>query len=303
MQRKNDTVIEVKNLQMAYGANIVLSDVNFSIQKGEIVALLGPNGAGKTTTIEILEGFRACSDGTVTVFGEDPTKGDELWRSKIGIVLQSWRDHSRWKVEQLLDHLGGYYVHYSTPDRKRPLATNELLALVGLTEHKNKLIGQLSGGQRRRVDVAIGLIGNPELLILDEPTVGFDPKARREFHDVIHRLSDLEDTTILLTTHDLDEADKLSDRIMILAGGKIVANGSADQLSREVSDKNEVIWTQDGERQVHTTKDPVLFTRKLLTDHKKGIEDLEIKRASLEDIYMAIVVKHEDTNEEGVKNA
>lgn len=283
---------------MAYGTNIVLDDVSFSVTKGEIVALLGPNGAGKTTTIEILEGFRMRSNGEVSVLGEDPSKGDELWRSKVGIVLQSWRDHSKWKVKQLLNHLGEYYENYSTPTHKRPFDTDELLELVGLTEHSEKVIGQLSGGQRRRVDVAIGLIGNPELLILDEPTVGFDPKARREFHDVIHRLSDLENTTILLTTHDLDEADKLSDRIMILAGGKIVANGSADQLSREVSDKNEVIWTQDKKRHVHTTKDTAAFTRKLLTDYPKGISELEIKRASLEDIYMAIVTKHESGKKE-----
>lgn len=299
MKKTSDTVIEVKNLQMAYGSSIVLDDVNFSIKRGEIVALLGPNGAGKTTTIEILEGFRARSGGEVVVLGEDPMKGNELWRSKVGIVLQSWRDHSRWKVRQLLQHLGEYYASYSTPERKRPLETDELLSLVGLTEHGEKLIGQLSGGQRRRVDVAIGLIGNPELLILDEPTVGFDPKARREFHDVIHRLSDLQDTTILLTTHDLDEADKLSDRIMILAGRKIVANGSADQLSREVSDKNEVIWTQHNERHVHTTKDTTSFTRKLLADNPSGISELEIKRANLEDIYMTIVAKHEDSKNGG----
>jgi ABC-2 type transport system ATP-binding protein len=165
--------------------------------------------------------------------------------------------------------------------------------MVGLAEHADKKINQLSGGQRRRVDVAIGLVGNPRLLFLDEPTVGFDPKARREFHDVIHRLADLEDTTILLTTHDLDEAEKLSDRIMILANGEIVANGSADQLAREVADKNEVIWTQNAKRHVHATKDPTAFTRKLLADNPKGISELEIKRASLEDIYMTIVQKHE----------
>jgi ABC-2 type transport system ATP-binding protein len=132
----------------------------------------------------------------------------------------------------------------------------------------------------------------PELLFLDEPTVGFDPKARREFHDVIHRLSDMEETTILLTTHDLDEAEKLSDRLLILAGGKIVANGSADQLAKEISTQTEVIWTQDGKAHIHPTSDATAFTRKLFAQCPDGISDLEIRRASLEDTYMTIVQKH-----------
>lgn len=293
MSAKAQSIIEVRNLQMRYGDNVVLKDVNFKVNNGEIVVLLGPNGAGKTTTIEILEGFRGRSNGDVRVLGVDPIHGDEAWRSEIGMVLQSWRDHGRWKIRALLTHLGKYYEGYSTKERQRPLDTDTLLEMVGLTEHADKKINQLSGGQRRRVDVAIGLVGNPRLLFLDEPTVGFDPKARREFHDIIHRLADLQDTAILLTTHDLDEAEKLADRIMILAGGEIVANGSADQLAREVADKTEVIWTEDGKRHVHSTKDATAYTRKLLSDKPKGISDLEIKRASLEDVYMTIVQKHE----------
>lgn len=286
-------VIEVRDLQMRYGDNVVLNDVNFTVNRGEIVVLLGPNGAGKTTTIEILEGFRARSAGEVSVLGVDPVKGDETWRSEIGMVLQSWRDHGRWGIRDLLAHLGKYYEGYNTPERKRPIDTDTLLEMVGLTEHAGKKINQLSGGQRRRVDVAIGLVGNPQLLFLDEPTVGFDPKVRREFHDIIHRLADLQDTTILLTTHDLDEAEKLSDRIMILAGGQIVANGSADQLARKFANKNEVIWTQNGERKVHAAQDATAFIRRLLADNPTGISELEIKRASLEDVYMTIVQKHE----------
>lgn len=293
MATNNQPVIEVRNLQMRYGENIVLNDVNFTVHRGEIVVLLGPNGAGKTTTIEILEGFRARSSGEVIVLGVDPVKGDEAWRSEIGMVLQSWRDHGKWGVRELLAHLGKYYQGYDSPERKRPVDTDELLEMVGLTEHAAKKINQLSGGQRRRVDVAIGLVGNPRLLFLDEPTVGFDPKARREFHDIIHRLADLQDTAILLTTHDLDEAEKLSDRIMILAGGEIVANGTADQLARDMAEKNEVIWTQGGKRHVHSASDTTAFVRKLLSDHPKGISELEVSRASLEDVYMAIVQKNE----------
>jgi ABC-2 type transport system ATP-binding protein len=295
MSKKNQPVIEVSSLQMRYGENVVLSDVTFTVNKGEIVVLLGPNGAGKTTTIEILEGFRARSGGDVRVLGVDPVKGDETWRSEIGMVLQSWRDHGKWGVRELLAHLGKYYEGYDTPERKRPMDTDALLEMVGLTEHASKKINQLSGGQRRRVDVAIGLVGNPRLLFLDEPTVGFDPKARREFHDIIHRLADLQDTAILLTTHDLDEAEKLSDRIMILAGGEIVASGSADQLAREMAEKNEIIWSQGGKRHVHSATDATAFVRKLLSDHPQGISELEVSRASLEDVYIAIVQKNEQT--------
>lgn len=285
--------LEVRDLQMQYGTNQVLTGVNFTARQGEVLVLLGPNGAGKTTTIEILEGFRGRSAGEVSVLGSDPEHGDEHWRARLGVVLQSWRDHSKWQVRQLLEHFGAYYEPYSTAERKRPLPADELIKLVGLESLAHRQASTLSGGQRRRLDVAIGLVGNPELLFLDEPTVGFDPKSRREFHDVIHRLSDLENTTILLTTHDLDEAEKLADRILILAGGKIVADGSADQLSHEVSTDAEVRWEQDDQKHVHATKDATAFVRKLLADNPTGISDLEVRRASLEDTYMKIVQQHE----------
>jgi ABC-2 type transport system ATP-binding protein len=290
--------MSAKNLQMRYGANTVLDGVSFDIKKGEVLVLLGPNGAGKTTTIEILEGFRGRSGGDVSVLGVDPEHGNEAWRARIGVVLQSWRDHSKWRVRELLNHLGAYYEPFNTSGRPRPVPADDLLEMVGLSEHAAKKVAQLSGGQRRRLDVAIGLVGSPELLFLDEPTVGFDPKARREFHDVIHRLSDLSGTSILLTTHDLDEAEKLSDRIVILAGGKIVANGSADALAQEVAGQAEVVWTQNGKRHVHATPDATDYTRTLLTQHKTGISNLEVKRASLEDTYMAIVAAHEKSTKE-----
>jgi ABC-2 type transport system ATP-binding protein len=298
-----DTVISVSNLQMQYGDSVVLQDVNFTARRGEVIVLLGPNGAGKTTTIEALEGFRATSGGDITVLGVSPMKGDEAWRARLGVVLQSWRDHSRWAVRELLDHLGQYYAPYSTAERQRPLKTDDLIALVGLEAHANKPLSALSGGQRRRMDVAIGLIGNPEILFLDEPTVGFDPKARRDFHDVIHRLADMDNTTILLTTHDLDEAEKLADRILILAGGRIVADGSADKLAREVAGQSEVRWTQNGKQNVHAASDATAFVRQLLSQHKTGITDLEVKRASLEDTYMTIVQQHEAKQQKKQKGA
>src|SRR5690606_1796111 len=230
----SELVIEASGLRMRYGTQDVLDGVDLSIARGEVVTLLGPNGAGKTTTIEILEGFRMRSAGDVSVLGNDPATAPEDWRARVGVVLQSWRDHPRWTPAALLEHLGSYYVPYSTPDRPRPHPVDELLEMVGLTEQAGQKIRLLSGGQRRRLDVAIGIIGRPELLFLDEPTAGFDPQARRTFHDLIHGLADLSDTTILLTTHDLDEAEKLADRILILAGGKIVADGTAAALARQV---------------------------------------------------------------------
>ena len=288
--------VTVTDLRMRYGSNDVLHGVTFTIRRGEVLVLLGPNGAGKTTTIEILEGFRLPSAGQVSVLGENPATADEAWRSRIGVVLQSWRDHGRWRVWELLDHLGSFYVPYSTADRPRPYGTDELMHTVGLQEHRNKKVSSLSGGQRRRLDVAIGIVGRPELLFLDEPTAGFDPAARRDFHDLVHGLSDLQDTTILLTTHDLDEAEKLADRILILNHGRIVADGSADELAHAVAGSAEVRWTQDGSRQVHATPDPTAFVRDLFAgEQNQGrIEDLEVQRPSLESTYLTMVAQEKE---------
>jgi ABC-2 type transport system ATP-binding protein len=295
-----ETVIDVHDLRMRYGPVDVLRGVEFTARRGEVLVLLGPNGAGKTTTIEILEGFRIRSAGDVTVLGLDPAKGDERWRARLGVVLQSWRDHSKWRVRELLHHLGRYYEPYATLGRPRPYDVDELIETVGLTEHADQKLARLSGGQRRRLDVAIGMVGRPELLFMDEPAAGFDPKARRDFHDLVHRLSDLEDTTILLTTHDLDEAEKLADRILILAGGRIVATGSADQLARQVSAEAEVHWSRAGEHFVHSTADATRFVRELFAQYGEDVADLEIRRATLEDTYMALVHRHESGRAEEV---
>jgi ABC-2 type transport system ATP-binding protein len=286
-------VLHVRDLRMRYGSVDVLDGVNFTAHRGEVLVLLGPNGAGKTTTIEILEGFRMRSAGEVHVLGVDPATANERWRASVGIVLQSWRDHGKWKVRDLLVHLGRYYAPYSTQARLRPRDVDELIATVGLIAQAQHRIATLSGGQRRRMDVAIGIVGRPEVLFLDEPTAGFDPEARRDFHDLVHRLSDLEDTTILVTTHDLDEAEKLADRILILAGGRIVADGSADQLARAVSAQAEVHWSREGAHFVHPTGDATAFVRDLFAQHGDDIADLEVRRATLEDTYMAMVHRHE----------
>ena len=277
-------VLDVRDLRMRYGRTDVLRGVSFTARRGEVLTLLGPNGAGKTTTIEILEGFRMRSAGGVSVLGTDPAHGGEAWRARTGVVLQSWRDHAKWRVYELLAHLGRYYLPY-----RRPWDVDDLLETVGLTEHAHKRVRNLSGGQRRRLDVAIGIVGRPELLFLDEPTAGFDPEARRDFHDVVHRLTDRDETTILLTTHDLDEAERLADRILILAGGTIIADGSADELSRAMSGQSEVRWSRDGQRFVHPADDATAFVRELFRQYGGSIEDLEVRRASLEDTYMALV--------------
>ncbi|WP_433563744.1 ABC transporter ATP-binding protein [Nocardia sp. CA-151230] len=288
-----DVVLDVENLRMRYGTRDVLQDVSFQAHRGEVLTLLGPNGAGKTTTIEILEGFRMRSAGRVEVLGADPAHGDEAWRARLGVVLQSWRDHGKWRVRELLDYLGIFYAPYATADIQRPWNTDELIAAVGLTEHADAKVMTLSGGQRRRLDVAIGIVGRPELLFLDEPTAGFDPQARREFHDLVHRLADDDHTTILLTTHDLDEAEKLADRILILAGGRIIADGSADQLSRRIAGEAEVKWTRDGQRFVHTTTESTKFVYELFQQYGESVEELEVRRASLEDTYMTLVQRFE----------
>ncbi|MEU0503646.1 ABC transporter ATP-binding protein [Nocardia sp. NPDC005998] len=284
--------IDVEKLRMRYGTTDVLHNVTFQARPGEVLVLLGPNGAGKTTTIEILEGFRMRSAGRVEVLGMDPARADEAWRARLGVVLQSWRDHAKWRVREILSHLGTYYVPYRTDTIQRPWDTDELIAAVGLTEQANSKIGSLSGGQRRRLDVAIGIVGRPELLFLDEPTAGFDPQARREFHDLVHKLAD-DRTTILLTTHDLDEAEKLADRIMILAGGRIIADGSADELARRIAGEAEIRWTHNGQRFVHTTTESTKFVHELFGQHGEEIGELEVRRASLEDTYMKLVQQYE----------
>lgn len=284
--------IRVRDLQMAYGDHLVLDGVDLDVHAGEVLCLLGPNGAGKTTTIEILEGFRTRSAGDVTVLGEDPARAGDAWRARTGVVLQSWRDHPRWTPRRLLDQLGGYYAPYSTDAVARPWEVTDLLEVVGLTEIADRRISTFSGGQRRRLDVAMGIVGRPEVLFLDEPTAGFDPQARREFHELVHRLVDLQGTTILLTTHDLGEAEKLADRVVVLAGGRIVADDSADALARRASADAQVTWTSGEDRFVHSTPDPNGFLRELLGGPGE-VRDLEVRRANLEDAYLALVQEHE----------
>jgi ABC-2 type transport system ATP-binding protein len=298
MTTNKEVVLDVDGLRMRYGATDVLRDVTFQARYGEVLALLGPNGAGKTTTIEILEGFRMRSAGRVLTLGTDPAHGDEGWRARIGIVLQSWRDHAKWRVRELLAYQGSYYAPYSTELIQRPWDVDELVGAIGLTAQANKQIRTLSGGQRRRLDVAMGIVGRPELLFLDEPTTGLDPEARREFHNLVHSLTEKDETTILLTTHDLNEAEKLADRIIILNGGRIVADGTAEELAQRIAGEDEVRWIYDGQRFTQSTSDSTMFARELFGQYGEAISELEVRRASLEDTYLALV-RQAESHENG----
>ncbi|GAA1277577.1 ABC transporter ATP-binding protein [Saccharothrix xinjiangensis] len=276
----------MRGLRVRYGPRDVVDGVDLTVAEGEVVALLGPNGAGKTTTIEVLEGFRKRSAGEVRVLGVDPERGDEAWRARLGVVLQSWRDHGRWRVRELLSYLAALYAPY----RPDVFGADELLALVGLTDHARSRVGVLSGGQRRRLDVAIGLVGRPDLLFLDEPTVGFDPEARREFHEVLGRLSA---TAVLLTTHDLAEAEKLADRIAVLVAGRVVADGTAAELAARIAGDTEVRYRLHGREHVLSVADSTDYVRELFAEHGRAVDDLEVRRASLEDVYLALVRESE----------
>ncbi|MFS4094776.1 ABC transporter ATP-binding protein [Streptomyces sp. AF1A] len=267
---------------MRYGAHDVLDGLDLEVRRGELFGLLGPNGAGKSTTIEILEGYRRRSGGEATVLGQDPETGDAAWRARIGIVLQSSRDHGRWRVADLLHHLSRYYHD--------PLDPAEVMGTVGLTQQAGQQLAKLSGGQRRRLDVALGIIGRPELMFLDEPTTGFDPEARRALHTLLLRLRDDRGMTIVLTTHDMAEAQQLADRIGILQHGRLTACGTLRDLTAAARARSEVRWTDpDGGARCVTTADPSKTAWELHQRYGGPIPDLEIRRPTLEDTYLGMV--------------
>ncbi|MCA0437816.1 MAG: ABC transporter ATP-binding protein [Actinobacteria bacterium] len=280
-----DPVVDVAALRMRYGSTTVLDGISLTVERGEIVALLGPNGAGKTTTVEILEGFRPRSAGIVRVLGIDPDTGDDAWRARLGIVLQSWRDHSKWRGHDLLSYQSRLYRPYG----REGWTVKALLTAVGLDGQADKPIRMLSGGQRRRLDLAIGLAGRPELLFLDEPTASLDPQARRDFHDLVRRAVGELGTSVLITTHDLWEADALATRIAILVSGRIIACGTRAELTAQIAGTDHVAYTLAGQRHQHAVTDATGFTRELLATHGAAVTELEVRPASLEDTYLTYV--------------
>ena len=270
------SIVKVANLTKSYGDLSAVAGIDLTINQGEIFALLGPNGAGKTTTVEILEGFRKRSSGSVSVLGIDPNDGDGNWRNRIGIVHQSSQDAGDLNVSETIQHFAKYYANSRDSD--------EVISAVGLDDKRGSLIRNLSGGQRRRLDVALGIIGNPELLFLDEPTTGFDPEARRQFWDLIRSLQSA-GTTILLTTHYLDEAEALADRVAVINHGKIIEVATPTTLGNRQNALATVEW-RDGEIEIDN---PTTFVLELSTKYQGEVPELQVIRPSLEDIYLKMI--------------
>ncbi|MBP2708511.1 ABC transporter ATP-binding protein [Microbispora sp. RL4-1S] len=273
--------VRVRGLRKSYHGAYAVDGLDLDIADGEIFALLGPNGAGKTTTVEILEGFRRRDAGDVRVLGEDPQRAPRRWRYGIGLVLQNASDMADMTVVETVRHFAGYY-----PD---PRPVDEVIELVGLTDKAGKKVRTLSGGQRRRVDVAIGVVGRPRLLFLDEPTTGFDPEARRQFWALIRRLSEEDGTTILLTTHYLDEAEALAHRVGVISAGRILAVDTPADLGGRSSSEATVGWIEHGETRRLRTGDPTAATLQLAARFDGPIPGLTVTRPSLEDVYLDLI--------------
>lgn len=279
MTRTPAPAIQVSGLRKRYGDKQAVDGVDLHVERGEIVAVLGPNGAGKTTTVEILEGFRRRDEGDVRVLGEDPQTAGRVWRSRLGIVLQTTNDLAESSVGELVRHFAQLYPAPRDPE--------QVIDAVGLREKVRTRARQLSGGQRRRLDVALGIVGNPELVFLDEPTTGFDPQARRSFWDLIEGLK-ADGTTILLTTHYLEEAERLADRVVVVAGGRVVAEGAPAELGGRAARRAVVRWTQDGEVRETRTDTPTRTVLELASGQHE-IAGLEVLRPTLEDVYLGLI--------------
>ena len=300
-----EPVISVSGLHKSYGEFEAVRGVDLEVARGEIFAFLGPNGAGKTTTVEILEGYRARSAGEVAVLGIDPAQADGAWRSRIGFVLQECRMEPVLTVRETLDMFAGYY--------REPRGVEETIELVGLSEKADERAGKLSGGQQRRLDVAIALIGDAELLFLDEPTTGFDPTARRAAWKVIAGLRDL-GKTVFLTTHYMDEAQALADRVAVISSGRIVAAGTPDDLGGRADDATEISFELAGEapggdlprgfdpvdgmagRFVRSSQEPLRDVHELTgwaLERGVSLSRLEVRQPSLEDVYLRLTAQSE----------
>jgi ABC-2 type transport system ATP-binding protein len=273
--------VVVNDLHKTYGEVEAVRGVSFEIEAGEIFGLLGPNGAGKTTTVEILEGYRSRDGGSVTVLGEDPARAGRSWRERIGVVLQSSAMYQNLTVTESLAFFAGYYEH--------PRQIDEVIELVGLEEKRDGFVRTLSGGQKRRLDLGLALVGDPELVFLDEPTTGFDPEARRRAWDTIASLGEL-GKTVLLTTHYLDEAERLCDRVGVLRNGEIVALGRPHELTGALP-PTEIRFRRDGQEVVLRTEEPTRVLHELTAEALAAgqeLEALEVRRPSLEDVYLSL---------------
>ena len=279
--------ISVTGLQKSYGAYEAVRGIDFEIETGEVFGLLGPNGAGKTTTVEILEGYRPRDGGQVSVLGQDPAHAGPDWRQRIGVVLQSGALYPNLTVTEHLELFAGYY--------ERPRDVGQVIEVVGLADKHDARVRTLSGGQQRRLDLGLGLIGDPEVLFLDEPTTGFDPAARRAAWEVIRSLRRL-GKTILLTTHYLDEAEQLADRVAVLREGAIVAIGRPEELSG-AAPATEIRYRRNGEEILVSTHEPTRVLHELTAEalaQGHELEGLSVRRPTLEEVYLALT---EETQE------
>lgn len=272
--------IDVTGLVRRYDDFTAVDGLDLTVATGECVAILGPNGAGKTTTVEILEGYRHRDAGEVSVLGEDPARANRAWRERIGIVLQSTDDLLDSTVTEALEHFGRFY--------RDPRPAADVTRLVGLEEKADQRVGYLSGGQRRRLDVALGVVGRPELLFLDEPTTGFDPEARRVFWQLIERLKG-EGVTILLTTHYLEEADALADRVVVITKGRKVADTTPADLGNRNEGRIVVRWREGDALREEVTSSPSAFVVELSARFGGEVPGLEVLRPTLEEAYLALV--------------
>ena len=275
------SAIAVRDLRKSYGSLEAVRGIDFHVERGEVFGLLGPNGAGKTTTVEILEGYRKRDGGEVEVLGTDPALARGDWRERIGVVLQSSAMYETLTVTEMLRLFAGYY--------REPRPVGEVLELVGLQEKRDDRVRRLSGGQRRRLDLGLALIGDPELIFLDEPTTGFDPRARRRAWETIRGLRSL-GKTILLTTHYLDEAEQLADRVAVLAQGRIVASGTPAELTGAVP-ATEIRYRENGREIVLETDEPTRILHELTARalaESRELEGLQVRRPSLEEVYLSL---------------
>jgi ABC-2 type transport system ATP-binding protein len=281
------SAISVRDLRKSYGASDALRGISFEINEGEVFGLLGPNGAGKTTTIEILEGYRTRDGGDVDVLGFDPERARSAFRQRIGVVLQQSQLWPNLTVTETHRMFAGYYEH--------PRNVDEVVALVGLAEKRDARVKTLSGGQKRRLDLGVALVGDPDLVFLDEPTTGFDPAARRAAWDMIRSLRSL-GKTILLTTHYLDEAEQLADRLAVLREGVIIREGTPAELTGG-SSETEVRYREDGREIVLRTSEPTKLLHRLTAEalaDGRELEGLSVRRPTLEDVYLALTAEHEE---------
>jgi ABC-2 type transport system ATP-binding protein len=276
----DDLAVRVRGLRKAYGPHVAVADLDLDVRRGECFALLGPNGAGKTTVVEILEGYRPRTGGEVDVLGVDPRRPNRQWRARVGIVLQGTGEFEALTAYEVVRHFATYY-----PSPRPP---GEVLEAVGLAEKARVRTGTLSGGQRRRLDVALGIIGGPELLFLDEPTTGFDPEARQEFWELIRGLA-AAGTTILLTTHYLAEAEALADRVGVIDGGRMVEVASPATLGGRDTAATVVSWDGPAGRQTVRTDAPTKIVTELAAEFAGEVPGLTVTRPSLEEIYLTMI--------------